>query len=54
MHDFAVPAALVIGAGLPMVASLPAVVFGVVEMATSAGSRQLVRTEGNELSRLCL
>jgi BASS family bile acid:Na+ symporter len=37
MRDFAVAAALVIAAGLPTIASLPAVVFGVVEMATSAG-----------------
>jgi BASS family bile acid:Na+ symporter len=37
MRDFAVAAALVIAAGLPTIASLPAVAFGVVEMATSAG-----------------
>jgi BASS family bile acid:Na+ symporter len=37
MRDFAVAAALVIAAGLPTVASLPAVAFGVVEMTTSAG-----------------
>ncbi len=37
MRDFAVVAALVIAAGLPTVASLPAVAFGVVEMVTSAG-----------------
>lgn len=37
MRDFAVAAALVIAAGLPAIASLPAVVFGVVEMTTSAG-----------------
>lgn len=37
MRDFAVAAALVIAAGLPTVASLPAVLFGVVEMTTSAG-----------------
>ncbi|WP_255151478.1 bile acid:sodium symporter family protein [Halorarius halobius] len=36
MRDFAVAAALVVAAGFPPVASLPAVVFGVVEMATSA------------------
>lgn len=36
MRDFAVAAALVVAAGFPTVASLPAVVFGVVEMATSA------------------
>ena len=37
MQDFAVAAALIIAAGLPTIASLPAVAFGVVEMATSAG-----------------
>lgn len=37
MRDFAVAAALVIAAGLPTISSLPAVVFGVVEMTTSAG-----------------
>jgi len=37
MRDFAVAAALIIAAGLPTIASLPAVAFGVVEMATSAG-----------------
>lgn len=37
MRDFAVAAALVIAAGLPTIASLPAVAFGVIEMATSAG-----------------
>lgn len=36
MRDFAVAAGLVVAAGFPPVASLPAVVFGVVEMATSA------------------
>lgn len=37
MRDFAVAAALIIAAGLPPAASLPAVTFGVVEMASSAG-----------------
>ncbi|QIO21239.1 bile acid:sodium symporter family protein [Haloarcula sp. JP-L23] len=37
MRDFAVAAALVVTAGFPPDAALPAVVFGVVEMATSAG-----------------
>lgn len=37
MRDFAVAAALVVSAGFPPAASLPAVLFGVVEMATSAG-----------------
>jgi BASS family bile acid:Na+ symporter len=36
MRDFAVAAALVTAAGFPASASLPAVSFGVVEMATSA------------------
>ncbi|MFB6101625.1 MAG: bile acid:sodium symporter family protein [Haloplanus sp.] len=37
MRDFAVAAAVVVAAGLPTVASLPAVAFGLVEMITSAG-----------------
>lgn len=37
MRDFAVAAALVVAAGFPPLASLPAVAFGVVEMTTSAG-----------------
>ena len=36
MRDFAVAAALVLAAGFPPTAAIPAVVFGVVEMATSA------------------
>ncbi|WP_435179613.1 bile acid:sodium symporter family protein [Halorussus sp. AFM4] len=36
MRDFAVAAALATAAGFPASASLPAVVFGIVEMATSA------------------
>ena len=36
MRDFAVAAALVTAAGFPTSASLPAAIFGVVEMATSA------------------
>lgn len=36
MRDFAVAAALLLAAGLPAVASLPAVAFGVVEMLSSA------------------
>lgn len=43
MRDFAVAAALVIAAGLPASASLPAVAFGVVEMVTSAGLARLTR-----------
>lgn len=41
MRDFAVAAALVVAAGFPPAASLPAVVFGVVEMASSAGLARL-------------
>jgi BASS family bile acid:Na+ symporter len=37
MRDFAVAAALLVGAGFPSAATLPAVVFGIVEMTTSAG-----------------
>ncbi|MFB6104514.1 MAG: hypothetical protein ABEJ57_05435 [Halobacteriaceae archaeon] len=37
MRDFAVAAALILAAGLPTMASLPAIVFGVVELLTSAG-----------------
>lgn len=37
MRDFAVAAALLVAAGFPAAATLPAVVFGVVEMTTSAG-----------------
>ena len=39
----AVAAALVLTAGLPTVASLPAVALGVVEVATSAGLIRWVR-----------
>lgn len=43
-RDFAVAAALVVASGLPAIASLPAVLFGVVEMTTSAGlARYLAR-----------
>ncbi|WP_306059134.1 hypothetical protein [Natronococcus wangiae] len=37
MRDFAVAAALLVGAGFPTVATPPAVVFGIDEMTTSAG-----------------
>lgn len=37
MRDFAIAAALLVGAGFPTAATLPAVVFGIVEMTTSAG-----------------
>lgn len=43
MRDFAVAAALVVAAGFPPAAALPAVVFGVVEMTTSAGLVRLLR-----------
>lgn len=36
MRDFAVAAAVILAAGLPTVASLPAIAFGIVEMTTSA------------------
>lgn len=46
MRDFAVAAALVVATGLPTVASLPAVAFGVVEMVSSAGlARWFSRSE---------
>jgi BASS family bile acid:Na+ symporter len=45
MRDFAVAAALLVGAGFPTLATLPAVVFGVVEMTTGAGlARWFART----------
>lgn len=37
MRKFAVAAALDVAAGLPAAGSLPAVLFGVVEMLSSAG-----------------
>jgi bile acid:Na+ symporter, BASS family len=37
MRDFAVAAALLVGASFPTAATLPAVVFGIIEMTTSAG-----------------
>lgn len=37
MRDFAVAAALLVGAGFPPAATLPAIVFGIIEMMTSAG-----------------
>ncbi|ELZ29855.1 sodium symporter [Halogeometricum pallidum JCM 14848] len=43
MRDFAVAAALVVAAGLPPIASIPAVAFGVVEMITSAGLARWLR-----------
>lgn len=46
MRDFAVAAALLVSAGFPAAATLPAVVFGIVEMTTSAGlARWFTRTE---------
>ncbi len=41
MRDFAVAAALVVGAGFPPAAALPALVFGVVELVSSAGLARL-------------
>jgi BASS family bile acid:Na+ symporter len=43
MRDFAVAGALVVGTGLPTAAALPAVVFGVVEMSSSAALARLFR-----------
>jgi len=42
MRDFAVAAALVIAAGFPTEAALPAVCFGIIEMITSAGIAHVV------------
>lgn len=41
-RDFAVAAAVVLAAGLPHAASLPAAVFGVLEMTTSAALARLI------------
>jgi len=46
MRDFAVAAALIVAAGLPTVASLPAVAYGVVEMASSAGLARYLSRDG--------
>jgi len=43
MRDFAVAAGLVVSAGFPRVAAVPAVVFGVVEMTSSALLVRLLR-----------
>jgi BASS family bile acid:Na+ symporter len=45
MRDFAVAAALLIGAGFPTSATLPAVIFGIVEMITSAGLAKWYRRQ---------
>ncbi|WP_227377150.1 bile acid:sodium symporter family protein [Haladaptatus halobius] len=45
MRDFAVAAALLVGAGFPTSATLPAVVFGIVEMTTSAGLAKWFRRQ---------
>jgi len=45
MRDFAVAAALVVAGGLPTIASLPAVAFGVVEMVSSAGLARWLSSE---------
>jgi len=44
MRDFAVAAGILVAAGFPTVAALPAVVFGVVEMTTSAGLARRLST----------
>ncbi|QLC35521.1 bile acid:sodium symporter (plasmid) [Halarchaeum sp. CBA1220] len=41
MRDFAVAAALVVAAGFPAIAALPAICFGIVEMVTSAAIARL-------------
>ena len=46
MRDFAVAAALVVAAGFPTTAALPAILFGVIEMTTSAGLVRLTTTRG--------
>jgi BASS family bile acid:Na+ symporter len=47
MRDFAVAAALVVAAGFPPVAALPALVFGIVELVSSAGlGRYFRRAQG--------
>ncbi|WP_266083232.1 bile acid:sodium symporter family protein [Haladaptatus caseinilyticus] len=45
MRDFAVAAALLVGASFPTSATLPAVVFGIVEMTTSAGLAKWFRRQ---------
>ena len=45
MRDFAVAAALLVGAGFPTSATLPAVIFGIVEMTTSAGLAKWFRRQ---------
>jgi BASS family bile acid:Na+ symporter len=37
MRDFAVAAALLVAAGFPAAATLPAILFGIIEMSSSAG-----------------
>ncbi|WP_209309538.1 bile acid:sodium symporter family protein [Haloarcula amylovorans] len=44
MRDFAVAATLLVGAGFPTAATLPAVVFGIIEMTTSAGLAKWFRS----------
>ena len=41
MRDFAVAAALLVAAGFPTAATLPAILFGIMEMASSAGLARL-------------
>ena len=45
MRDFAVAAALLVSAGFPTAATLPAVVFGIIEMTTSAGLARWFRRQ---------
>lgn len=46
MRDFAVAAALLVGAGFPPTATLPPVLFGVVEMTTSSALTRWFRRTG--------
>jgi BASS family bile acid:Na+ symporter len=43
MRDFAIAAGLVVAAGLPAVASIPAILYGIIEMTTSAGLVRVFR-----------
>ena len=45
MRDFAVAAALLVAAGFPTAATLPAVLFGIIEMSSSAGLARIFSDE---------
>ncbi|MDY6780511.1 MAG: bile acid:sodium symporter [Halobacteria archaeon] len=51
MRDFAVAAALVVSAGFPPIASLPAVVFGIFEMLSSAVLARYFSQGGRRFTR---